>query len=127
MIFSKTANNNVKLYKQTKTGLCTKHAGKSEIYLVISSLDFKSIQVNHQLLPLWSTYLTISLEKQYTKFNSAHNMNNTSEMVTLSEITLNWVAPVKKCWILKWPKNKIDENYIIARGTLSSSISDFWP
>ena len=91
-MLSKTANNNVKII-QTKTGLCTKHVGKSEIYLI-----------NHQLLSVWSTFLTISLEKQYTKLNSAHNMKNTSEMVTLSVIALNWVAPVKNGWILKWPK-----------------------
>ena len=71
---------------------------------VISSLDYKSIQVNRQLLPVWSTFLAISLEKQYTQLNSAHNMNNTSEMVTLSVIALNMVAPVKNGWILKWPK-----------------------
>ena len=90
---------------QTKTGLYIKHAGKSEIYLVISSLDYKSIQVNHQLLPVWSTFLTISLEKQYTQLNSALNMNNTSEMVTLRVIALNLVVPVKNGLILNWPKN----------------------
>ena len=37
-------------------------------------------------------------------------------MVTLS---------VKNGWILKWPKNKLNENSIIARGTLSSNISNF--
>ena len=94
---------------------------------MISSLDYKSIQVNQQLLPVWSTFLTISLEKQYTQLNSAHNMNNTSEMESLSVIALNWVAPVKNGWILKWPKNKIYENSIIVRGTLSSSISNFLP
>ena len=52
-------------------------------------------------------------------------MNNTSEMVTFSVIALNWLAPVKNGWILKWPKNKIYENFIIARGTLSSNISNF--
>ena len=94
---------------------------------MISSLDYKSIQVNHQLLPVLSTFLTISLEKQYTQLNSAHNMNNTIEMVTLSVIALNWVAPIKNGWILKWPKNQIYENSIIARCALSSSISNFWP
>ena len=88
---------------------------------MISSLDYKSIQVNHQLLSVWSTFLTISLEKQYKQLNSAHKMNNTSEMVTLSVIALNWVAPEKK-WL-----NKIYENDIIARGTLSSNISNLWP
>ena len=34
-------------------------------------------------------------------------MNNTGEVVTLSVIALNWVAPVKNRWLLKWPKNKI--------------------
>ena len=71
--------------------------------------------------------MTISLKKQYTKLNSAHNMNNTSEVVTLSVIALNWVAPVKNGWLLKWPKNKIYENSILARGTLSSNINNFWP
>ena len=42
-------------------------------------------------------------------------MNNTSEMVTLSLFALNQVAPVKNGWLLKWPKNKIYENSIIAR------------
>ena len=45
--------------------------------------------------------LTISLEKQYTQLNLAHNMNNTSEMVALSVIALNWVAPVNK-WCHGW-------------------------
>ena len=54
-------------------------------------------------------------------------MSNSSEVVTLSVIALNWVAPVKNGWLLKWPKNKIDENFIIARGTLSSNINNFWP
>ena len=54
-------------------------------------------------------------------------MNNTSEVVTLSVIAWNWVAPVKNGWLLKWPKNKIYENSIIARGILSSNISNFWP
>ena len=46
-----------------------------------------SLQVNEQLSPVWSTFLTIS--------------------VTLSIITLNWKAPVKNDWLLKWAKNKI--------------------
>ena len=71
--------------------------------------------------------MTISLQEQYTQFNSARNMNNTSEVVTLSVIGLIWVAPVQNGWLLKWPKNKIYENSIIARGTLSSNIKDFWP
>ena len=37
------------------------------------------------------------------------------------------VATVKNGWLLKWPKNRIYENSIIARGTLSSNISKFWP
>ena len=54
-------------------------------------------------------------------------MNNTSEVVTLSVIALNWKAPVQNGWLLKWPKNKIYENSINARGTLSSNINNFWP
>ena len=46
-------------------------------------------------------FLIISLWKQYTKLNLAHNMNNTSKVVTLSVIAVNLVAPVKNCWILK--------------------------
>ena len=88
-----------------------------------------NIQVNRQLSPVWSTILTISLKKQSTQLNlkSARNMNNTSEVVTLSLIALNWVAPVKNGWHLKWPKNKIYENSIsiIPRGTLSSNINNF--
>ena len=84
------------------------------------------IQVNHQLSPVWSTFLTISLKKQNTQLNSAHNMNNTSEVVTLSIIGLILVAPVNSL-LLKWPKNKIYENSIITRCTLSSNISNFWP
>ena len=49
-------------------------------------------------------------------------MNNTSEMVTLSVIALNWVAPVNNGWLLKWPKNKIYEN-----STLSSNTNTFLP
>ena len=48
--------------------------------------------------------MTISLKKQYTQLNSADNMNNTSEVVTLCVIALNWVASVKNGWLLKWPK-----------------------
>ena len=84
------------------------------------------LQVNHQLSPVWSPFLTFSLKKQYIQLNSAHNMNNISEVVTLSVIALNWAAPVKNGLLLKWPKNKIYENSIIARGTLSSNINNFW-
>ena len=66
-----------------------------------------SIQVNEQLPPVWRTFLTSSLKKHDTQLNSAHNMNNTSEVVTLSIIALNLEAPVKNDWLLKWPKNKI--------------------
>ena len=85
------------------------------------------LQVNELLSPVWSTFLTISLKKQYPQLNSAHNMNNTSEVVTLSVIAFNLVAPVKNGWLLKWPKNKINENSIIPIGTLSSNIGNFWP
>ena len=89
-------------------------------------IKFTTLQVNHQLSPVWSTFLTISLKKQYTLLNSAHNMNNTSEVVTLSVIASNWVAPVTNGGLLKWPK-KIYENSIFARGTLSSKNNNFWP
>ena len=49
--------------------------------------------------------------------NSTHIINNTSEVVTLGVVALNWVAKVKNDWLLKWPKNKIYQNYIISRGT----------
>ena len=58
-------------------------------------------QVNEQLLPVSSTFFTIYLKKQYIQFISCHNMNNTSEVVTLSVIALNLVAQVKKGWLLK--------------------------
>ena len=67
----------------------------------------QSIQVNEQLSPVWSSFLTSSHKKQDTQLNSTHNMNNTSEVVTLSIIALNLGAPVKNDWLLKWPKNKI--------------------
>ena len=54
-------------------------------------------------------------------------MNNTSEVVTLSVIALNWVFPVKNGWLLEWPKNLIYENSIIAWGTLSLNINILLP
>ena len=78
---------------------------------MISSLDYKSIQVNHQLLSVWSTFLTISLEKQYTQLNSAHTMNKTSEMVTLSVIELG--GPSKK-WLHFEMAKKINLLVILA-------------
>ena len=65
------------------------------------------VQVNEQLSPVWRTFLTSSLKKHDTQLNLAHKMNNTSEVVTLRIIALNWGAPVKNDWLLKWPKNKI--------------------
>ena len=52
------------------------------------------VQVNEQLSN-WSTFLTISIKKQYTQLNSAHNVSNTSELATLSVIALNKGAPIK--------------------------------
>ena len=60
-----------------------------------------SVQVNEQLSPVWSTFWTISLKKQYTQLNSAHGMNITSEVVTLTVIALNCVAPVKIGWLFQ--------------------------
>ena len=90
-------------------------------------LQYCYVQVNEQLSPVWSTFLTISLRNQYTQLNSACNMNNTNEVVIMSVIALNWVSQVTNGLLLKWPKNKIHENIIIATGTLSSNTSIFWP
>ena len=50
--------------------------------------------------------------RNYTQLNSAHNLNKTSEVVTLNvKFELNWVAPVQNGWLLKWP-NKQNECYI---------------
>ena len=90
----------------------------NDLYLSVKKLAFSTN---------WRPCSTISLKKQYTHLNSEHNMNNTSEVVTLSVIGLILVAPVKNGWLLKWPKIFFYENSIIARGTLSSNISNFWP
>ena len=66
--------------------------------------------------------MTISLRKTIPQLNSAHNMNNTSEVVTLSVIALIWVSLVNNGWLLKWLKNKIYENSIIDRGTFNLKI-----
>ena len=59
------------------------------LYLITRTCYLITVQVNEQLSPVWSTFLTISLKKQYTQFNSAHNMSNTSDVATLSVIALN--------------------------------------
>ena len=63
-------------------------------------------------------FLTISLKKQYTQFNSAHNMNTTSEGAYIEFNCMELGGPSNKWLAFEMAKKLIYENSIIARGTL---------
>ena len=50
----------------------------------LKTVRIDTTRVNEQLSPIWSTFFTIYLKKQYTQLDSAHNMNNTNDAVTLT-------------------------------------------